>query len=241
MKEDAVYRTDATGVLRIRKEPNAPLALLDSDYRLRLAFQRRALAFDQAGVIGYDVLERWTHTMLRAMLRVPPEGYQRVSIEQLIRADREVFRLAQERSRSGIRVGADGIPPLNQIIHDCSETAAVAVLLMPLPARVAAASSPQARVGPPSPPKKPKVAGPPPAKAAGRRPDIRRKGPMPAALKGGASAMRDGTTRVCWGFNLRTCKGELKKDKESRMACPKGVHVCCKCLKPGHVFAECSA
>eukprot|EP00974_Lingulodinium_polyedra_P076821 7436221-Lingulodinium_polyedra.AAC.1 len=107
-KEDATYRVDATGVLKLRKEPEAPVARLDSDLRVRQALQRRALAFDQARLCSYATLERWTSCMLRAYMRDQPPGYARVSLEQLIKADQEFFRVAQQSVRDGIRMQPGG-------------------------------------------------------------------------------------------------------------------------------------
>ena len=91
LKEDPRYRADASGVLKLRKEPDPPTARLDSDYSLRLVLQGRAPASDLANACRCSVTESWTANMLAFYMRDPPAGYARASVEQLLRADLYMF------------------------------------------------------------------------------------------------------------------------------------------------------
>ena len=86
-----------------------------------------------ARLCDYHVMEAWTATMMRALMRPSLDGYAPISIPQLLRADRELFRLCQERSRSGIKVLPNGTLPPDSLVPVCSASHEVNFLLQPLP------------------------------------------------------------------------------------------------------------
>jgi hypothetical protein len=243
-------------MLKVKREDLPAPAQLDSDYRLRLALQRRALAYDQAGLCTYATLELWNAKLMRSLMAVPPSGYSKVNVEQLIRADMALFRLAQERSRAGIKARPDGTLPLDAIITALATDPEVTFYLLPLPVGAAhrTSSAPQHAAAPSGATqptrsalkrqhqreawqKKPAPVprAEPPGKGKGKG-----KGTPPAALKGALMALPDGG-RICWGFNLNTCAESAAPDiaHGNRLACHRGAHVCARCGKGGHTFADC--
>ena len=70
-----------------------------SELQVQWAFQRRGLAFDQCQLISYATHDKWVQTLLSSLTREPPPGFARVTMEQAIRADQEIFTvMAQELS-----------------------------------------------------------------------------------------------------------------------------------------------
>ena len=84
------------------------LADISSDYKLRQAFLRRSLAFDQAALIGFDTHERWVNSLFGAVARPPPLNHNSVSWEQVFEADRELFYFLGEECRDGVGLSSSG-------------------------------------------------------------------------------------------------------------------------------------
>lgn len=103
LKTDPTWRPDSSGVVREVKIPEEVKADVSTDLKLRYALQRRSLAFDQARTVTFDKFERWTQVLLEAYTSNPPEGYRRVSIEQIHHADMELFKFLMKETRNGIR------------------------------------------------------------------------------------------------------------------------------------------
>jgi hypothetical protein len=73
------------------------LADTSTDLQFQWALQRRGLAYDQCALIKYEEHEVWVQQLLGQLTREPPPGFSKVSINQVIRADRELFTImAQE-------------------------------------------------------------------------------------------------------------------------------------------------
>eukprot|EP00973_Karenia_brevis_P019952 2737802-Karenia_brevis.AAC.1 len=87
-------------------------------------------------------------------MRPPPPGYAKVSLEQLQRADKEVFRRVVEITRAGVTIQPDGKLPCEEAIKQVIHEASVQVLLMHLPATSGPASS-EKRPGEPEPTNQP--------------------------------------------------------------------------------------
>ena len=73
------------------------LADTSTDLQFQWALQCRGLAYDQCALIKYEEHEVWVQQLLGQLTREPPPGFSKVSINQVIRADRELFTImAQE-------------------------------------------------------------------------------------------------------------------------------------------------
>jgi hypothetical protein len=118
MGEDCSLKYLATAKLTSRMQelcdPKAPAAI-QTDLLLRQALLRRALAFDQALIVSYDTMESWHRTLFQCMQNSVPTGYQKVSTEQILRADVEMFiRMSEECT--GHLVEKAGVRPLDKIM-----------------------------------------------------------------------------------------------------------------------------
>ena len=94
---------------------------------------RRGLAYDQASILSYAVHARWIGMLIQHKHRIPPGRYDPVTWHQLHTADEELFLLAAQAARSGIRPDATGTKPLDAIFDRLMVDPRVTFFLMPLP------------------------------------------------------------------------------------------------------------
>ena len=104
-----------------------------SDLKLQFALQRRSLAFDQARLCDYDKFEKWTTILMQAFTATPPENYHKISIEQIQRADLELFKFMMKETRGGIRP-VSGKAPLEAALDKALMAPEVRLNLQPLQA-----------------------------------------------------------------------------------------------------------
>ena len=94
---------------------------------------RRGLAYDQASVLSWGVHSRWIATLIQHKHRAPPPDYRAVSWQQLHTADCELFMLAAQEARSGVRPDARGTKPLDALVTSLMTDSRVTFFLMPMP------------------------------------------------------------------------------------------------------------
>jgi hypothetical protein len=116
----------------IESTKNLP-ADISSDYLVRQCFLRRALAFDQSQIISFSTHEKWTNTLFEQMQRVPPPGYCRLSLQQALAADKQMFVLLGEECRTGVAMLATGVRPVDDAMLLLMNSARIQFLLLPLP------------------------------------------------------------------------------------------------------------
>ena len=234
-KKDKVWKADANGVIKEVRQDSAAVAQLGTDLRLKYALQRRGLAMDQARITTFGVHEKWVNRLIQEFLREPPEGYGKVSVQQLARADRELFKVMAEEARAGIQQKVDGARPLDLALMAAMAHTTVNMMLVPLPSL---GSNHDVDSDNPTPKQRPRVDHArrrQPAKLVPRQRDS--AGPrMPRDLMGVDGKTTDGQP-ICYGFNLPSgCSHAAPGGK-----CGKGLHVCCRpgCQEP-HSMQQCS-
>ena len=131
LKTDPVWKPDANGVVREQKVLEVLKADVGSDLKLQYALQRRSLAFDQARLVNYDKFEKWTQVLMQAYMAPPPDNYLRVTLEQIHRADLELFKYMMKETRSGIRPQS-GTAPLETALEKALVAPEVRLSLQPL-------------------------------------------------------------------------------------------------------------
>ncbi|CAE7303252.1 SLC24A2 [Symbiodinium sp. CCMP2592] len=111
LKEDRHLVVESGGNVRLKGLVNNKMdADISSDLLMRYALTRRGLAMEQAGIISYTLHDAWTEQLLACRFREPPTGYSRVSLQQVIHADRQFFIKLAELTREGIQLQATGRP-----------------------------------------------------------------------------------------------------------------------------------
>ena len=243
-KKIVALKADNQGLLRLTQVHDSASADVATDLKVRYALQRRALAYDQAGLLGFEIMDQWHDNMFRHLMRPPPEGYAAVTMSQMLRADAELFQRLSEATRSGIQLKPDGTRPLETAMADAVRDPSVTFLLMPLP-RAASSRAPASHEAAPSNPGLKRTNEPAPGKGDAKRlkkANDKGKGKgkkgyamMPPELAGQHSKTPDGTP-ICFAYNIRGCTSAAAGAK-----CGKGLHVCCRpgCYKnhasPNHV------
>ena len=200
VKKDSYMRVSNTGQLIAVAGESDQKTDTSTDLKVRLALTRRALAFDQFGIISYAFLEKW-HTYLFDLAQRPsPAGYSQISLQQVLDADRQVFVVAAQNLPGGIAPKDDGSRPTEEAIEQAKADPIVVTLLRPLLAKVGASKRDA-----------PAATGEAPAKQArqtttvtsNRRPPRRRfTVPLPAPLRGLATRNKDGVN-ICFNYNLQ--------------------------------------
>ena len=109
-REDKHVVIDATGAVRVRDREHKMEADLSTDTFVRLALMRRELALDQANLLDYLEHDRWVERVFDCRTAMQPSGYNGISIQQIINADRKLFVKLAEGTRSGIQTTASGRP-----------------------------------------------------------------------------------------------------------------------------------
>ena len=104
-----------------------------SDLRWKMCQDRRGLAYDQVALLSNEVHARWVALMIKHKHRVPPPRYERVSWNQLFDADNELFTLAAQTAKGGIRPDSSGVKPLDAIFERLMLDNRVTFFLMPMP------------------------------------------------------------------------------------------------------------
>jgi hypothetical protein len=237
-RKDKSLKTDARGFVRESSTAVSLTADTSSDYKVRSAFLRRGLAFDQAQIMSFESHEKLPKMFFKELMREPPPGFRRVTLDQVIRADREVFRKLAEMTRSGVKPESSGNRPIDTCIVSVLESASVQLLLLPLPGgnekRHNEANNDGQGPGKRS--KKAEKRHRAEERAKTKPAEQTRKfgasassgpskHPMPKGLQGNVAKTEDGRF-ICFGFNLPTGCGSKGIKRGDR--CPKGYHVCCK-------------
>lgn len=194
-----------------------------TEMKLMYAMQRRGLAFDLVGLMSYDAHMEWVNRLFRAMMHEAPSNFNAVSLQQLVKADQEMFTLLASEYDGPLKAQAiNAFPPLDAQVRQYMNDPRVTMHLMATP-RV------EKRAAPPSGPSAPKQ---PPSKK--QRHDNKPAAQLPNELQGLHSKTAD-SKPICWNYNLpKNCSNSTKKGR-----CRFGYHVCMKCLKAGHGANKC--
>ena len=228
-----VWKPDASGVVKAVDKDNKIRAVVTTDLEVHNALRRRGVAYDVAQPMSFTKREELTSLFFNEMQREPLEGFQRVNLEQIAAADREVHVRLAEKTRAGLVKDTSGNLPLDAPLGEVLASSEVRWMLMPMPKKLAAKVTSE-----PSKSKsedvKPQSKGSPKKtnqqRQSGQGPKKSRRGPMPSGLRSGVPTNGDGKP-ICFGDNLGTCK--------SAGDCPKGLRICChpKCFQK-HPFVE---
>ena len=204
-----------------------------TDLQLQWALQGRGLAFDQCSLISYDQHEIWVQQLLGHLTRDAPAGFARVSVSQVIRADREIFTLMAQEIQTTLQPDERGNMPMEVKLKELRTDPRVTMFLLPLP-KSAAKESEKASSSTPGTKSTPSAPAAPIRPLKKAKPSAKAKSLCPQELKGFPQRDPSGNA-ICWAYNLKTgCKNEVTNGR-----CKKGVHCCMKCHKNNHSLVTC--
>jgi hypothetical protein len=237
LKKETLIKADSMGQLRSVTKDLSPHADISSEYRLRLALQRRSLALDQMNLMSYHKSESYHSYMFDLLMRAVPSSHKPITVHQLMEADKHIWARMAELCRTGLSVTASGSYPMETALDAALSDPITVSLLQPLPAgsnsyrplkEYDSFENRQAPWQPSGKGKKGKGKGKNSKGSKGFQQSTQQSIRLPEGLQG--SSITKNGRRICFGFNLGTCSS---KD------CQKGVHVCCKCFQNSHSFQSC--
>jgi hypothetical protein len=209
-----------------------------SGIQLQWCLQRRALALDQVRLSSWECQNKRINQLLSILNTPPPPGHARITLEQVIKADKQMWtELA--KAFTGTVVAASGAvaPPFDEHIARLRNDPRVTMYLLPLPSfakETRNVQTPNASTSTAAPKAAPK--GQPKKKFKATKKAERNK---PDALSGMETVTKDGHN-VCWSFNLESgCQAPLVSGSKVPK-CAKGLHVCAFCHKPNHSQLVCN-
>lgn len=198
-----------------------------SELKLQWCWQRRGIAFDQCRLLSWSVHEKWITSLLNALSRTSPPGYQQVKISQLISADREMWTILARERKGSLKADAAGKIPLDDAVTALIHDPRITMHLLPHP------SSFKHDPGKADSDVSKKKGGGDPAKIKKRK--TRAEKSCPEELK--KFNLKCDHGNICWAYNQSGGCQNKTKDKPAR--CFRGVHVCANCHKPGHSVTVC--
>ena len=203
----------------------------NSELKYQWCMMRRGLAFDQCRVLSWEIHQQWLNYMLNLLGRQPNPGFQSIKLEQLVRADRELWTILAQEVTGSLKMNGTVIP-LDRHFKQLTTDPGVTMLLLPLP-------NSQRVQDPLDSAKKtaqPKSSGGPPAapKRANKRKTRAERG-CPEELR--KYNMKVASGQICWNYNLKDGCQLPTNGKPAR--CQRGLHLCACCHKPGHSVVVC--
>ena len=166
--------------------------------------------------------------MLNLLGRPVNPGFQNIKLDQLVRADRELWTLLAQEVTGSLKMNGTDIP-LDKHVTRLSTDPRVTMLLLPLPANqrlTDVAEKPKAAAKP-----TPKQGQP---KGSNKR-KTRAEKSCPEELKHYTTKVAAG--QICWNYNMKDGCQLPTSGKPAR--CNRGLHMCACCHKPGHSAGVC--
>ena len=199
-----------------------------SELKFQWCLQRRGIAYDQCYLLSWAVHEQLVATLLGCLSRTPPPGFQNVKLEQLVRADREIWTILARETKGSLKASAAGVLPLDARVTALLSDPRITMMLLPLPASHKAANDKQTD---------PNVKKQGDQENPKKKRKTRAEKSCPEELKKYDMKLDNG--RICWSYNLKDGCSAKTSGKPAR--CSRGIHVCANCKKPGHSVLVCRA
>ena len=105
---------------------------IEGSLQVLQALRRRGVAYHFAQLISWDVHERYIDTLFKYVTRPAQPGYRKVSLRQVLRADKLAFAKLAEQGED-IRADANGKLPLDIAMQSVLQEYELLVALLPLP------------------------------------------------------------------------------------------------------------
>ena len=237
-KKESRYQFDPiSGLFKSKGANPDEKADLSSELLVRNSFIRRALAYDQSGLLSYATSMAWVDSLFVKIHEVPIPNYRPVGLSQCLMADKELWIRLSETQRGSLVPATGGSKrPLDDAFTALTMDHSVTFLLLPLPSsqstrqvKLIEADSDSERAK--NHKKEKKIKKDRPGKT---KPGSGAKGSMPSELQSYSPTTPEGKF-ICWNYNLS--KGCSFGKAGGR--CKRGLHVCIKCYSKGHCLGGC--
>ena len=228
--------------LSVREEAKTPDQVSTSELQVLEALKRRGVALAFIDSLSWEAHERYLQSLFSHLRMEAPDGYVKPTLQQLLKADRQVF-LTMIRQDVKVRRRDDDTLEMDAAIMEALKSYEVGFHLMPLPkAKAADVKPPQPVPSSPSQPSTWQPRGSQPYGKSGAKGRGKTKGKgkrtaniLPAELQNkGCVGVDDHNRRMCFNFNLNKCQ-----EAANGAECSRGWHLCMKkgCHAP-HSFMD---
>ena len=206
------------GTMKLSKKQKEIHTDVSGDLKVRVAMQRRALAYHMAGICSFNVLDEIATRMFELLTKEPLSGFRAIELQQIVMADREMWLQAAQNIRGKNLV--DVTKPLDDVLKNLQDSSEVRFHLLPVHAN-------------PN-PNKPDKNDEPPIKKRKTGEKGKGKGKSNIKLPENCVASTSAGQRLCFQYNRGRCNNQ-NKDK-----CARGLHLCWKQGCHGkHPHTEC--
>ena len=234
-KKDSQLVLDSDGQIKIKPGSSMAKADTSTDFRIYQAFNRRGLAYDQANLLDYMVHLKWVDYLFSAMQRRVPDNFNTISLQQVLTADKELWKRLADETRSGITPDVANGRPLDAAMAKWSTHPEIVFFLLPTPSSSGSNNSHKrdndggkgsySRFDRAGTDRRfsPKGKGNYSKGGKGKGKGDRGK-QFSSPLPDGCVAQNDRGVRLCFGYNSsRGCTYAKAGDK-----CARGMHVCAR-------------
>ena len=220
--------------LVVKEESKVPDQSATTELQVLEALKRRGVAFAACDCMSWDAHERYLQSLFGHLRTEPPEGFSKPTLQQVLRADRQVF-LWMIRQDVGVRRTPDDILPMDEGLMKALQSYEVGFNMIPLPkskggeSKGQAASSRELDYGPTSSQQSwTRTQGPyfksNKGKGKGKQKSNRITNILPKELANrGCVGADEHNRRFCFNFNLNKCQAVANGAQ-----CPRGWHLCMK-------------
>eukprot|EP00973_Karenia_brevis_P063913 8884316-Karenia_brevis.AAC.1 len=222
-KTEEIILKDTDGRLRQSNRKVEDPVDLSSDSRWRYALQRRGIAMQMAGLATYSCHQRLVQWLERELMHDALPGYSRPTLDQVKRADFEVFMRVTELLEEDLSVRADNSLPIDSVLPGVLLEPRIQAIMVPLPAASGSKREPNDEVAQLREQVKRLKGNNKGFGKGGKNPRTKSGGaraapPLPAALKTLNCVPLPSGQKACYAFNLQGCSNGSN--------CPKGAHKC---------------
>ncbi|CAL1144384.1 unnamed protein product [Cladocopium goreaui] len=105
-----------------------------SEIKLQWCLQRRGIAMDQCQLLTWATHEAWVQQLFRTLSQQAPPNFHPVRMDQLVRADRELWTLLAQEHKGTLKVNAAGEIPLEGLFKRFCQDPRITMFLLPAPA-----------------------------------------------------------------------------------------------------------
>ena len=216
--------------LKVAQVPVATVADVGSELKLQWAMQRRGIALDQCRLLDWLIHEEWVQWLLQSVTKDLPSGFAAVMLEQILRADQELWTVLAQQQLQTLRPNND-VPALNDAFKKLTTEPRITMFVLPLPT-----AAPKLPAAPKATPGPKHTAAPKPGNPNKKRKTTRAEKNCPDELKK-FNLRLEGKGNICWNYNLSA--GCSNSTTGTPAKCMRGYHVCAHCHKPGHSVTTC--
>eukprot|EP00435_Cladocopium_sp_Y103_P068987 s708_g32.t1 len=213
-KTEPSIEFQSDGAMKLSKKQIEIKAETSGDLKVKMAMQRRALAYHIAGICTYQTIDALIQRMFALMTKEPVKGFRAVSLQQVINADREMWILSAQEARG--KTLTDPTKPLNDILESAFKAPETSYHLLPLPIASGKIDSPHGQRESANAGGKGDHGTKRPAKGGGFKGNKKFKGKGKGIdLPSGCVAETGAGQRICFQFNRKRCNHQ-EKDREWR-------------------------